>query len=308
MQSHCLLDSYNYIRTMLIKWMTSPILAVASLYQEGDISPFIGHSDNGHFQALSRFWASCHGGLPDFSWRRKSPEKSARVQSAHRHGSRTWELQHWVCEVVFFMSKFERKHISQLWQLFSVSLFCSEISTWEGQSFLVKRRRSSSSCGVIHSGTSTRQWRPGQRRWPTWLSAWIPTWRKLALQRSIRQDRWTTRWTQAKPRVVICTENTSEGPQDAVMIPIWVKLTWKLLSSNGTSARTTQGFPNTQLGVLRVQLKSPLVSICTIILLYLHVVCTHNIASWSVVWLKVTCALVFAFGKWEDSTKNYKSL
>ena len=49
--------------------------------------PFIGHSDDGHFQALSRFRVSCHGYLPDFSWCRNSPEKSARVQSAHRHGT-----------------------------------------------------------------------------------------------------------------------------------------------------------------------------------------------------------------------------
>ena len=96
----------------------------------------------------------------EFSWE-KCPR--AKCSPARIADVRTSTLSRWSG---FFMSKFERKHISQLWQLLPGSLLCSEVSTWEGQSFLVKRRRSSSSCGVIHSGTSTRQWRPGQRRWP----------------------------------------------------------------------------------------------------------------------------------------------
>ena len=62
----------------------------SSLYMyetSAEYTVLIGHSDDGHFQALSRFRVSCHGYLPDFSWCRNSPEKSARVQSAHRHGT-----------------------------------------------------------------------------------------------------------------------------------------------------------------------------------------------------------------------------
>ena len=223
------------------------------------------------------------------------------MQSAHRHGSRTWERQHWVCEVAFsyqslsgstFLScdnyKIKEKRI--------FSLFCSESLSWEGQFFLVRQRRSSSSCGVIHWGTSKRQWCPGQVPYLTkcsnsYMKEIGSTEEYLAGQVNHKADK-----SKAKGRD--CTESTSERPQDPVMTPTWVTLTWKLLSSNGiTSGRTTQRFPNTQPGVLRGQLKSPLVSSCTIILLYLHVVCTRNIASWNVTWLKATCAVVFAFGK-----------